>query len=161
MSRFSNLLTYSWSSTINGNPIEINAYGRDVEEARREVLAILGEIARTKPEYDALEKEGDECVAKSFEKTLAISTTLENWAQVTGSSPKPRSFRAIRDKQRALIGQIPADFFNGAFSASTFDYTPDQIVGHRDQALGDFIRTTEPTCGGPVRMVSFRSCLDG
>jgi hypothetical protein len=43
----------------------------------------------------------------------------------------------------------------------TIFYKPDRVVGDRDQTLADFIRTTEPTCGGPVRMVSFRSCLDG
>ena len=161
MSRFSNLLTYSWSSTIDDNPIEINAYGRDVEEARREVLAILAEIARIKPEYDVLEKEAYARVANSLEETLVAPKTPKNWAQVAGSSPKPRSFHAIREDQRALIAHIPANFFNGSFSASTIDYTPDRIVGSRDQTLADFIRTTEPTCEGPVRMVSFRSCLDG
>jgi hypothetical protein len=173
MSRFSNLLTYSWSSSIDDNSIEINAYGRDVEEARHEVLAILAEIARIKPQYLALEKEGNECAAKSVKKAF-VATIPEpapkNWAQVVGDAEKKtRSFGKIREDQRPLTAQIPADFFNGAFSASTFDYTPDQVVGEDcgedcgmgKQTLSDFIRTTEPTCEGPVRMVSFRSCLNG
>jgi hypothetical protein len=169
MSLFSNLKTYSWGNCIDGKPFEIQVFARNPEEARREVFGILAEIARVKPHYKALEAE----IYRQYEQGHNKKTTpapapalKKSWAQVTnGTSPAEKTIEQLREERDTLEKSIPADFFNGCFAAGTFDYTSDKGLGDYDDAesksLGDFIRTTEPTCSGPVRAVSFRSCLDG
>lgn len=152
MSLFKHLKTYSWSNCIYGKPFEIKVFARNAEEARREVFEILAEIARVKPYYDALDKE----IWSRYHK-MDDKKTL---AQVTnGTSPVEKTTEQLREERAGLVANIPADFFNGSYAADTFDYTANQSIGSKN--LGEFIRTTEPTCCGPVRTVSFRSCLYG
>jgi hypothetical protein len=126
------LKTYAWYSAIGSNPIEIKVFATSPEEARREVLQILDKIAQYKPAHDELNNQ-------------EIS-----WQQR----------RKLRDE---LLSKVHADFFEGCYAAGAFDYTADTLLGSYQEGptLIDFIRKTEPTCCGPVRMVSFRSCLDG
>jgi hypothetical protein len=152
MSHLASLFTYSWRSFINGKPFEIQVFAHNATEARQHVIAILDEIARVKPEHEALDKAYGEAYAKYYEASRG---------NPAAESPL-RSVDGFREQLRATADKIPANFFNGCFAAGTFDYTPDQIVGLDDETtLGEFIRTTEPTCSGAVRLVSFRSCLDG
>jgi hypothetical protein len=176
MSLFSNLKTYSWVNCIDGKPFEIQVFARNPEEARREVFAIMAEIARIKPRYEALVEE----IYRRYQELDDKKTTKtplpvkKSWAQVTnGTSPVEKTIEQLREERKTLEKSIPADFFNGCFAASTFDYTADKVMdgygGYDDQpadpdmskTLGYFIQTTEPECSGPVRTVSFRSCLDG
>jgi hypothetical protein len=179
MSRFANLSTYSWSKHIDGKPFQIKVFACNVDEARREVFAILAEIARVKPHYEALDEEicrrYREEDHKQFRHRYGEKQDESNkvtpppvkktWAQITtGITPAEKTTEQLRKEQAALMEGIPADFFNGCYAASTFDYTADNFLGdygEKDKTLGDFIRTTEPKCCGTVRSVSFRSCLDG
>ena len=156
MSLFGNLQTYSWHNGINGRPFLIQVFAHNPEEARREVFAIMAEIARVKPLYESLEEE----IWRRF-KEMAAAHGKKTWAQI---STAEETIQELRKEQAVLLEGIPADFFNGCYAASTFDYTTDKVLynyNDEDRRLGDFIRTTEPECYGPVRTVSFRSCLDG
>jgi hypothetical protein len=172
MSRFANLSTYSWNSHIDGKPFQIKVFARNADEAREEVFAILAEIARVKPHYEALDKEIFSRYEKEYNERHNKKTTTppppvvkKTWAQVTtGTSPVEKTTEQLREEQAKLLESIPADFFNGCYASGTFDYTADKKMGYfgeEGQTIGDFIRTTEPKCCGPVRAVSFRSCLDG
>ena len=175
MSLFKDLKTYSWGNCIDGKPFEIQVFARNVEEARREVLAIMAEIARIKPHYEALDKEIYRRYQEMDDKKTAKAPppVKKSWAQVTnGTSPAEKTIDQLRKERDALEKSIPADFFNGCFAASTFDYTADKVMdgyggydndqpADTSKTLGYFIQTTEPECSGPVRIVSFRSCLDG
>ena len=154
MSRFANLLTWSWTDYIDESPFEIKVIALNAEEARQEVFAIFAEIARVKLIYDALEQAIHEEMSEKNRNTID----------------------QLRAEQAQLEANIPADFFNGAYASSTFDYTEDRtmsrlqetadaISGHispddMSGTLGEYIRDTEPECCGPVRMVSFRSCSE-
>ena len=127
------LQSYAWKSSIECDPFEIKVFAHTIDQARCEVFAILDEIARIKPQYEAL---------SAAKKAMQL---VEH--------------ELLEAKQEALRAEIPADFFNGNYAVSTFGYTFNRMTGE-GLTLGDFIRTTEPTCG-PVRHVSFRSCLDG
>ena len=152
MSHLASLLTYSWSSFIYGKPFEIQVFAHNTDEARQHVLAILDEIARIKPDHEALEK----TCGEKYEEAYKVYR-----GNPAAESPL-RSIDGFREQLRATADKIPANFFNGCFAATTFDYTPDQIIGlEEDTTLAEFIRTTEPKCSGAVRLVSFRSCLDG
>jgi hypothetical protein len=172
MSRFANLQTWSWSNCLDGKPFEIKVFARNVAEARQEVFAIFAEIERVKPHHEALEKELYSRYEQEYNESHNKKTTApppvvkKTWAQVTtGTSPVEKTTEQLRKEMDALVKNIPADFFNGCYAAGTFDYTSDKGLGYYDddksKTLGDFIRTTEPKCCGPVRSVSFRSCLDG
>ena len=167
MSLFKDLKTYSWGDCIDGKPFEIQVFARTPEEARREVFAIMAEIARIKPHYEAFDKEIYRRYQEKEDKKTAKAPLpiKKSWAQVTNStSPVEKTIEQLRKERSALEKSIPANFFNGCFAASTFDYTADKVMCRYDdtaKTLGDFIRTTEPECEGPVRTVSFRSCLDG
>jgi hypothetical protein len=170
MSRFSNLLSYSWKNCINGKPFEIMVFARTVEEARQEVFAIFAEIEHIKPRYEALDKEISSRIEKEYnKKTTAVSQVpKKSWAQVTSStSPAEKTINQLYKEQASLAKDIPANFFNGCYAAGTFDYTSDKGLGYCDEddkgdtTLGEFIQTTDPKCCGAVRTVSFRSCLDG
>jgi hypothetical protein len=167
MSLFSNLKTYSWNNCIDGRPFEIQVFARNPEEARREVFAIMAEIARVKPHYEALFEEIYRRYQEKEDKKTAKAPlpVKKSWAQITtGITPAEKTIEQLREERDVLEKSIPANFFNGCFAASTFDYTVDKVMCRYDdtaKTLGDFIRTTEPECEGPVRTVSFRSCLDG
>jgi hypothetical protein len=168
MSRFSNLQTWSWNNSIYGKPFEIKVFAHNPEEARKEVFAILAEIERVKSHYEALDKELFYRYDKEYNKTTTAPppAVKKTWAQVTNeTSPIEKSIEQLREEQAKLLNAIPADFFNGCFASGTFDYTSAKGLGDYDddesKTLGEFIRTTEPKCCGPVRTVSFRSCLDG
>lgn len=179
MSLFNNLKTYSWNNCIDGRPFEIQVFARNPEEARREVFAIMAEIAQIKPHYEAVDKEiyrryqekEDKEIYRRYQekedkKTVKAPLPVKkSWAQITtGVTPAEKTIEQLREERNTLEKSIPADFFNGCFASSTFDYTADKVMCRYDdtsKTLGDFIRTTEPMCEGPVRTVSFRSCLDG
>jgi hypothetical protein len=164
MSRFANLSTYSWNNSINGSPFEVKVFARNPEEARQEVFAILAEITRVKPLYEALDKELS-CRFHKEQKTTTPPAANKTWAQVTGgASPAEKTTQELRDEQAALLKSIPGDFFNGSFRTWTLDYTADKPLGYysgSNMTLGEFVQTTEPRYCGPVHAVSFRSCLDG
>ena len=166
MSLFSNLKTYSWRSCIEDKPFEIKVFAHNPEEARCEVFAILTEISRVKPHHEALDKElWSRYQEMDGKKSAKVPPVKKSWAQVTNStSPVEKTTEQLLEEIDALYNAIPADFFNGCYAASTFDYTADKLMdsyGDMSKTLSDFIRTTEPKCCGPVRTVSFRSCLDG
>jgi hypothetical protein len=145
MSLSSNLLTYSWSSFIYEAPFEIKVFAHSADEARQQVLDILDEITCVKPEHEALDKAYGEAYTK-------LRESRDGPAEVNLS----RVVNWCHEQLRATVDKIPANFSNSGFAATTFDYTPDQIVGLKEETtLGEFIRTTEPKCSGPIRMVSF------
>ena len=152
MSRFANLLTWSWTDYIDESPFEIKVIAHNAEEARQEVFAILAEIARVKPLHMALEQ----AIKDTYRNRPAILTE-EIAAQVENITAQ------LSAEQAQLVANIPADFFDGAYASSTFDYTEDHVMSRHDDmpgTLGEYIRDTEPECCGPVRIVSFRSCSD-
>lgn len=148
------MLTYIWCSEFGYNPFEIKVFAHNVEEARKEVFAVLDEIARRKSEYQELEAEIDACL---YEESMELKSrgNTDRWL------PTPKKVTELREKQAALVAKIPANFFNGCFASGPFDYTKDAELRSADKTLGDFIKNTEPQCLGPIRMVSFSSCLDG
>jgi hypothetical protein len=153
------MLTYIWCSDIwpsefGSNPFEIKVFAHNVEGARKEVFAVLDEIARQKSEYQELETEIKACLHEQ-------SIELKSQGNTDRWPPTQRKVTDLREKQKALVAKIPANFFNGCFASGPFDYTADAELRFADETLGDFIKNTEPRCLGPVRMVSFSSCLDG
>ena len=178
MSHMSHMLTYIWCSEFGTNPFEIKVFAHNVEEARKEVLAVMDEIARWKSEYTDLDymicaclvKEALElksCAADSDHNPLDLASSMfdSSWPPHRNGRndlpPTPKNVTEIRAKQAELVAKIPANFFNGCFASGPFDYTADAELRFADETLGDFIKNTEPRCLGPVRMVSFSSSLDG
>lgn len=151
------MLTYIWCSEFGHNPFEIKVFAHNVEEARKEVFAVLDEIAHQKSEYQELETEIGACLYEENSKF--------HWGNADVENPPKRltslTFTELRKKQAALVAKIPANFFNGSFASGPFDYSTDAELRFTDETLGDFIKNTEPRCLGPIRMVSFSSCLDG
>ena len=160
MSNMSNILTYSWSSEFGSYPFEIKVFAHNVADARKEVFAVLDEIARWKSEYQELETELGACLYEEDEESSKFL-----WGKADVENPRKRltslTFTELRARKAALVAKIPASFFQGCFAAGPFDYTVDAQLRHDSETLGDFINNTEPECLGPVRMVAFSSCIDG
>jgi hypothetical protein len=187
MSQISTMLTYSWSNTIRGSPFEIQVFAHNVEEARQEVFAVLDEVVRNKPEYEALDKEYGDISDKYYNEwrksascpqgqqnpvLTPLSESMDKlldqmWdkSEPEGQqnpvlTPLSENMDKLLDQMRNVCERVPANFFNGCFATSSFNYTPDMIIGSEGMTLAEFISNTEPICGWPVRKVSFRSCLD-
>ncbi len=56
-----NLKTYSWSSVIGFHPFEIKVFATSPENARKQVLHTLEEIAQVKPRHTKLNEEHMHC----------------------------------------------------------------------------------------------------
>lgn len=144
-----NLKTFKWYGDIDFKPFEVKVFAGSVEEARKEVITILEHI-------DVLKREHDELRNKLKEKCKFDETTrcMKYYCD---------DEEVVRARLKEIALSIDADFFNGSFALSEFDYHSDAMVSVKEGEvrLIDFIRTTEPLCKAPIRAVSFTSCLDG
>jgi hypothetical protein len=138
----SKLKVWLWGGTIDHKPFEIKVIAESIDDARVEVLNILDEIEVLKPEWEKLQNEK--------------WTNDENGSLVFCEDFLKRLYD--------LEEKIGADFFNGNFALSQFDYHKDAIINdYYDDGvrLIDYILNSDPECKGRISAVSFSSCLDG